>query len=137
MIDLESDVFSYVAGILRAEYPGIYYVGEYVDAPAKFPAVTIVEADNRVVERMRTAKIENAVQVLYECNIYSNKSSGKKTEAKTIANTLDDAFESKGFARTFREQVPNFQNASIYRIVIRYQGIASPTSDGNYLIYQT
>lgn len=137
MIDIENDVFDYAAKILRAKFAGIQVFGEYVDAPAKFPAVTIVEADNRVVEQMRTLKIENAARVMYECNIYSNKASGKKSEAKSIANTLNNAFEAKGFTRTFREQIPNIANASIYRIVIRYQGIVGTSNDGKYLVYQS
>ena len=96
MIDIENDVFSYVANAIRAEHQDAYVVGEFVDVPAKFPAVTIVEADNRVYERMRTLNIENAVRVMYECNVYTNKASGKKAQAKQIATTMDEAFTSIG-----------------------------------------
>ena len=137
MIDLESDVFDYLAKILRAKYSKIFVTGEYVEAPASFPAVTIVEADNRIVDRMRTLHIENAVSVMYEINIYSNKSSGKKAEAKAIANTLDEAMAEKGFTRSFREQIPNLKDATIYRIVIRYQGVIGRTNNEKYLIYQS
>lgn len=123
MIDLENDVFDTVATVLRAEYPGIYCTGEYVPAPPKFPAVSIVEADNRVVERMRTLRIENAASVMVEVNIYSNKASGKKSEAKAIAATLDEVFASIGFTRTLKNQVPNLNDATIYRIVCRYEAI--------------
>lgn len=123
MIDLEADVFDTVATALRAAYAGIYVVGEYVPAPPRFPAVSIVEADNRVVENMRTTNIENAVSVMMEVNIYSNKASGKKSEAKAIAATLDEVFASIGFTRTLRNQVPNLNDATIYRIVCRYEAI--------------
>ena len=123
MIDIENDVFSAVASVLRTAYPNIYVVGEYVPAPPRFPAVSIVEADNRVVTRMRTLDIENAVSVMFECNIYSNKSSGKKSEAKAIAATLDEKFAEIGFTRTMKEQVPNLNDATIYRIVCRYEAI--------------
>mgnify|MGYP001192941776 CR=1 FL=1 len=46
MIDVESLIFSQVAEALRVAFPGIFVSGEYVDTPAKFPAVTIVESDN-------------------------------------------------------------------------------------------
>lgn len=133
MIDLENDIFDYAAKALRAAHTGIDVAAEYVEMPAKFPHVSIVEADNRILERMRTNNIENAVSVMYEVNIYSNKASGKKSEAKAIANTLDDVLSGIGFTRTFREQVPNLRDATIYRIVCRYEAVI----DKNFVIYQS
>ena len=133
MIDLESDIFDYVAKALRVAHTGIDVKAEYVEMPAKFPHVSIVESDNRVLTRMRTNNIENAASVMYEVNIYSNKASGKKSEAKAIANTLDDVMSGIGFTRTFREQVPNLRDATIYRIVCRYEAVI----DKNFVIYQS
>ena len=133
MIDLESDIFSYVANALREEFPGVFVSGEYVETPARFPAVTIVEADNRVLRRMRTEEIENAVSSLFEVNIYSNRASGKKAEAKLIANAVDEKMASIGYTRTFREQIPNLKDATIYRIVCRYEAVI----DRNFVIYQS
>ena len=131
MIDLENDIFTAVATALRTAHSGIFVTGEYVPVPPKFPAVSIVEADNRVVEGLRTLNIENAARVMYECNVYSNKANGKKSEAKAIANTLDTAFASIGFTRTLKNQVPNFNDATIYRIVCRYEAII----DKDFWIY--
>ena len=77
MIDAENLVFSTVATALRSQFQGIFVSGEYVSAPASFPAVTLVEINNRVLERMRTLRIENAAIVTYELNVYSNKTRGK------------------------------------------------------------
>lgn len=121
MIDIENDIFNDAAQILRTAHSGIYVIGEYTETPARFPCVTIVEADNRVIPSMRTLNIENAILSMFEINIYSNKASGKKTEAKAIANTVDEFFSSIGYTRTFREQVPNLKDATIYRIVCRYE----------------
>lgn len=133
MIDLENDIYDYAAKALRAAHTGIDVAAEYVEMPAKFPHVSIVEADNRILERMRTNNIENAIQSMFEVNIYSNKASGKKSEAKAIANTLDDVLSGIGFTRTFREQVPNLRDATIYRIVCRYEAVI----DKNFVIYQS
>lgn len=133
MIDLENDIFSAVATELRAQFSGVQVYGEYVETPARFPAVTIVEADNRVLTRMRTENIENAASVMYEMNVYSNKASGKKAEAKAIVNAADEFFTSIGFTRTFREQIPNLKDATIYRIVCRYEAVI----DKNFVIYQS
>lgn len=131
MIDLESDIFTAVATAMRSAHPGVFVTGEYVDAPPSFPAVSIVENGNSVVRRYRTLNIENAVSVMYEVNVYSNKASGKKSEAKAIADTLDTAFASIGFTRTMRNQVANLNDATIYRIVCRYEAII----DKDFWIY--
>ena len=131
MIDLESDIFNAVATALRTAHSGIFVTSEYVAAPPSFPAVSIVENGNRVVSRYRTLNIENAVSVMYEVNVYSNKASGKKEEAKAIAATLDDAFASIGFTRTMRNQVTNLNDTRIYRIVCRYEAII----DKDFWIY--
>ncbi len=81
---------------------------------------------------MRTTKIENAASVMYEVNIYSNKTKGKKAEAKAIADVVDRKFEEMGFTRTLRNQIPNLNNASIHRIVCRYEAVI----DKDHWIYQ-
>ena len=132
MIDIENDVFTAVATVLRTEYPGIFVTGENVPVEAKLPAVSIVEADNRVAERYRTTQEkEFAANVMYEVNIYSNKAAGKKSEAKAIASTADTAFAGLGFTRTMKNQAPNFNDARIYRIVCRYEA----TVDKDFWIY--
>ena len=133
MIDLENDIYDHVASAIESAHPACDVSGEYTDTPASFPSVTIVEADNRVLTRMRTEQIENAVQSMFEVNIYSNKSRGRKSEAKAIADTVDSAFAGIGYTRTFREQIPNLKDATIYRIVCRYQAVI----DKNLMIYQS
>lgn len=136
MIDIENDVFNAVATALRTNYNGILVSGEYVDSPARFPAVTIVESDNRIYDRMRTTKIENAVRVMYEMQVYSNNPSGKKAEAKAIADTADQVFEELGFTRTMRSQVANLKDATIYRVVCRYEAIVGENGTNKFLVYQ-
>ena len=121
MIDIESIVFSTVASALREKYDGIFVSGEFTDLPAKFPAVTIVESDNSIVQRMRTTNIENAVTVMYEVGIYSNTVGYKKSEAKDILEVVDNEFAEMGFARILCNPVANLSDATIYRIVARYQ----------------
>ena len=131
MVDLENDIFTAVAEALRASHTGINVTPEYINAPSSFPSVSIVEANNYVVPSARTLNIENAVNVMYEVNVYSNKASGKKAEAKDIAATLDEKFAEIGFTRTMMSRVPNYNDASIYRIVCRYEAII----DKDFWIY--
>lgn len=94
--------------------------------------MTLTESDNRVLERMRTTEIENAVQVMMEMHVYSNKTSGKKSEAKEIADLADGVLADMGFTRTFRSQIPNLNNASIFQLVCRYEAVI----DKDLWIYQ-
>ena len=135
MIDIENDVIDNVAAAVRAAYPGIWFAGEYVPRPAKFPAAMVNEADNRVFERMRTTTIENAVSVMYEARAFSNKQSGKKAEAKEIITTIDETMTAMGFTRTFLDQIPNLQDASIFQFLARYEAVVAPGYDGKFLVY--
>ena len=123
MIDVENIIFTRLAQALRNAYNGISVYGEFVEVHASFPCVTIVEADNKVYERTRDLSgVEHHAQVMYEINVYSNKVSGKKSEAKEISNMIDGMMTDMLFTRTFRGQTPNIDRA-IYRITLRYQGV--------------
>lgn len=126
MIDIEREVFSIIAKALREKYPNVSVVGEYVKSPSKFPCVSIIESDNSVYNRTQTnGSLENHAEVMYEVNIYSNKSSGKKSECKGIASLIDNKFATLGFSRIMLQPVPNMDDATIYRMVGRYEGVVS------------
>ena len=126
MIDIENDVFNAVATVVRAKYPDIYMVGEYVKTPPKFPFVSLVEMDNQTYQRTEdSGSSENHASVMYEVNIYSNKTVGKKTECKEIAAVIDEQMLALGFARTMLQPIPNLDDATIYRMVGRYSAIIS------------
>ena len=136
MIDAENKVFDTVSKALKTAHGSTLFVtGEYVPSPPIFPAVSIAEADNYVATRYRTLNIENAANVMYEINVYSNKTAGKKSEAKAIASTADETMASLGFVRTMRNTIPNLNDASIYRIVLRYSGVIIPNDDETYYIH--
>lgn len=126
MINVESEIFDIIANAILAEYPDAYVVGEYVLSPARFPSVSIVEIDNSAYDRTQTSgSLENHADVTYEVNIYSNKTSGKKSECKEIASLLDNEFATLGFSRTMLQPIPNLDDATIYRMVGRYKGVVS------------
>lgn len=123
MIDIENIIFTKLAQPLRESYSGISVYGEFVEVPASFPCVTIVEADNKVYEPTRDLSgVEHHALVMYEINVYSNKVNVKKSEAKEISNMIDDLMTDMLFTRTFRGQTPNIDR-TIYRITLRYQGV--------------
>ena len=126
MIDIESELFTSVAEAVRETYPSIYMTGEYVKTPPSFPCVSLIEIDNVIYTNGRdSGAIENFAQVSYEVNVYSNKTSGKKSQCKAILAIIDTEMESMGFTRTLMNQIPNEDDATIYRMVARYRAVVS------------
>lgn len=133
MIDIENELFTEIATAVRAEFPGAYVAGEYVNAPSKFPAVYIVEMDNTVNRATRdTGGIENFADVMYQVDVFSNKNKGKKAECKSIAAFIDVLFARMGFTRSFLNPVPNIDDGTIYRMTGRW--IATVSKDN--IIYR-
>ena len=130
MIDIESSVFDRVATKVRAEYTDIYMVGEYVKTPPRFPCVSLIEMDNQSYQKTEdSGSSENHVSVMYEVNVYSNKSVGKKAECKAIVALIDEQMLALGFARTMLQPIPNLDDATIYRMVGRYSAIISKSKE--------
>lgn len=128
MIDVESLVFAPIAQAVRSQFPGANVTGEYVRDPAKFPHVSIVESDNYISSSHRdTASAEKLATVLYEINVYSNKTSGKKSECRNIMALIDGMMYERNFTRIALVPVPNMENATIYRLTARYRA----ETDGN------
>lgn len=122
MIDQESKVFQACADAFRAEYPNGFIAGEYVPQPPKFPAVSIVEMDNAVDQRaIDNGNIENAVNVMYQVDVYSNLNKGKKAQAKAIIALIDEQLAAYRFVRTFCNPIQNMNDATIYRMTARYR----------------
>ena len=126
MIDIESMVFDRVASRVREQFPDIFMTGEYVNSPPSFPAVSLVEMDNSIREStIDSGSNENHANVMYEVNVYSNKSAGKKSECKEILALIDTEMTAMGFVRSTLTPVPNEYDSTIYRIVGRYRAAIS------------
>lgn len=126
MIDIENIVFNTVAEKVRDVFPDIFMTGEYVSSPPEFPAVSLVEADNSTrIETSDSGSNENHANVMYEVNVYSNKTAGKKSECKTIIALIDKEMLALGFTRATMTPVPNMNDSTIYRMVGRYRATVS------------
>lgn len=123
MIDIENIVFTRAAQAVRSEFPHASVSGEYVEVPAGFPFVSIVEADNSVLESRRDLSgIEHYANLMYEINIYTNNGAVRKSTAKAIAAVVDQAMSEMKFTRIFKNPIPN-ADRSIYRIIMRYRAV--------------
>ena len=108
-----------------AAYPEASVYGEYIEIPASFPCICLVESDNYTYRETQDMDLlEHHANVTYELNVYSNKSNGKKSEAKAIMNLVDNEMQKMKFTRTMRNQIPN-ADRSIFRIVARYSAVVS------------
>lgn len=126
MIDVESEIFSIIAPKVRGNFPGSFVTGEKVKSPPSFPCSSIVEADNQVYRNTRTSSsMENHAQLMYEVEVFSNKTTGKKSECRKIMAFIDSEFAALGFTRITMTPVPNEGDSSIYRLLARYRAIVS------------
>ena len=126
MIDIESQVFDRVAKRVREQFPNIFMTGEYVKSPPSFPAASLIETDNSTrVDTIDSGSSENHANVMYEVNIYSNKTAGKKSECKAIIALIDEEMLAMGFSRSTLTPVPNEYDSTIYRMVARYRATVS------------
>jgi len=122
VIDCESVVFQKCADAFRAAYPNGYIAPEYVHKPPKFPAVMVVEMDNIIDERaMDNGNVENAVNVMYQVDVFSNLNKGKKAQTKAIIALIDEVLAQYRFIRTFCNPIQNMNDATIYRMTARYR----------------
>lgn len=126
MINIENEIFSIVSNKIRAKYPEIFMTGEYVKSPPSFPAISLIEMDNTAYLSTQTSSdVENHASLMYEVNVYSNKTKGKKSECKEIISLIDEEMTNLGFSRTMLQPIPNMDDATIYRITARYKAVVS------------
>lgn len=124
MIDIESQVFDTVYKALVEAYPDIFVSSSAVASAAVFPAVSVLEASNVTETNTLTSSLhENHARVMYEINVYSNISQGRKAQAKSISNLIDEIMIGMGFTRSMSQPVPNYADGTVYRIHMRYTAV--------------
>ena len=130
MIDIENMLFTKV----KKNLPTTVKTGTmYASVQSEFPYVTLMVMDNSVYEPfIDSARIENAVEIMVEVNVYSNKTSGKKEECKKLIKTIDDTLSELNLTRIFCQPTPNLEDATVFRITARYRAIV----DKNLNIYR-
>ena len=130
MIDIENMLFTKV----KNDLPKSVKIGAmYAKSQSEFPYVTLMVMDNSVYESfIDSSRIENAVDIMVEVNVYSNKTSGKKEECKKLMATIDETLSGLNLTRSFCQPTPNMEDATVFRITARYRAIV----DKNLMIYR-
>jgi hypothetical protein len=122
VIDYSNEIFNDAASTLRNAVSGITVIGEYVSSPTSFPTVTIDEIDNRQLHR-DSAKAERFAAVRYRVQVFSNKSGGKRAEARSIFNVIDTRLAELGFTRKTYTATPDVYNSSVYQITATFDAV--------------
>lgn len=138
MIDIENKILDTVFTAVRTTYTTAQCYGEYVAIPASFPCVCLYEANNTTYKKSQdTELLEHQSNLMYECNVYSDKANGKKAEARAIADLIDKTMQGMKFTRTFYQPLPNLDR-TIYRITLRWEAVAGEpiTTENGNTIYQ-
>lgn len=130
MIDIENMLFTEMKNNLPK---GVKTGTMYSSVQSTFPYVTLIVMDNSVYDKfIDSGRIENAVEIMVEVNVYSNKTSGKKEECKALIKNIDDTLSGLGLVRSFCQPTPNLEDATVYRITARYRAVV----DKNLNIYR-
>lgn len=126
MIDVNNEVFTNVATRVRDQHTGTTVTGEYTRKPSKFPAVTLDEIQNVMVDRLEdSSNTENFAGVTYRLQVFSNKQTGKKGEARSIFATADAEMRRMGFHRVTYTTTPEIYDSTIYNISATYEAVVS------------
>lgn len=121
MIDYEGIVFQRCCKALRDEFgaENIYITGaELSGTPPRFPAVSIIQFDNRVNLKGATLnRLENAVVSAFEAQAYSNSDLDGPEQVKKIISVIDSVFAENGYYRTHNRPLLNVADPTISRRV--------------------
>ena len=121
MIDFSNEIFNTVATSLRSLFTKITVVGEYVEAPSKFPTVTIDEISN-VPEHLDSATKNKYAKVIYRSQVFCN-GTGKRKKAREIFDSLDPKLMELGFVMKTYSTTPSIYNSEVYCITATHEGI--------------
>lgn len=129
MLDFLNEIFTTVANAVRAAHSTVTVTGEYTRKPSKLPAVTLDETENVTVANLAdSSKEERYSGLTYRLQVFSNKTSGKKAEARAIFATADEVMRNLGFQRVTYTTTPEIYESTIYSITATYEAVID--SDG-------
>lgn len=132
MIDFNNEIFTTVATAVRDNHIATTVTGEYTRKPSKFPAVTLDEFQNVMVDSLEdSSNEERFAGVAYRLQVFSNKENGKKAEARAIFATADAEMRRMGFRRVSFTTTPEIYDSTIYNITATYEAVIS-ASGGVY-----
>lgn len=133
MIDYQNEIFTNVAARIRSKHADVTVTGEYTRSPSQFPTVTLDETENITVDSLvDSSDSEKYSGITYRLQVFSNKTGGRKAEARAIFATADSVMLGLGFRRITYTTTPEIYDSTIYSIIATYEAIV----DRNGVIYK-
>lgn len=125
MIDYENYTFGLIYSAVMGYDNSIYVTKELDVAPPSFPCVYVEQTDSYTPSEytMVSSYEEVATRTVTTVEVYSNKTSGKRQEVKSILTVIDDALREDGFRRTTMRYIDltDSNNKAIIRLLARYE----------------
>lgn len=119
MNNIEVELFDLIARSVNAVYPGCKLLNQYARTAPAWPCVMFYEADN-FSGGMDGSNHEIASNVMYEVQVFSASEGDNKSEAVAIMGLIDSILTPKGFRRTSLTPAENYEDATVFRLVARY-----------------
>jgi hypothetical protein len=128
IVDVSNQIFSELCTLLD----GMATISRpNQDNPLEYPYVTFDDFDNGDIAESKGTSGVKYTSIGFEMQIYT-KGDTRMTDAKELRLLIDNKLSGEyGFLRTTSQKIPNLRDDSIYRYVIRYEGIV----DENEKIY--
>lgn len=117
MIDVENQVITFVTEAFEGtNYEDIYLSSDPARTPNTFPCVYLAQSDAYEPASSRPASREQLFEtVVFECYVYSNKTSGAKAECKKVMEIVDEAMRIHGF--TLMTETPLMPNVDTVKAI--------------------
>lgn len=125
MIDIEAKIFNDIYNAVTAQYPSADFATHYVNQPSSFPHIQVWDESNTVNRNgMNLSGDECFSNIVFHLELFDNMLDGEgKENVDSILAIIDPVMRMNGFRRTYNAPVPNFDDASVYRRVVRYSKI--------------
>lgn len=125
MVDIEAKIFNEIYTVVTAEFPSADFATHYVNQPSAFPHVQVWDESNTVNrEGMNLSGDECFANIVFHLELFDNMLNGEgKDNVTRMLALIDPVMRLNGFRRTYNAPVPNYDDASVYRRVVRYSKI--------------
>lgn len=125
MIDKENEVYTIVRNAVKAQFPDADIDSSYQPIPSGFPHVSFYQQDFSTPADLLDSSAQPKFQdMMFDAQVYSNLTAGKKQEAKKIMEIIVDTMQAMNFRMIMLTPVPNLNDSSIYRLTARFEGRA-------------
>lgn len=123
MIDNEDAIFTAIRAGLTAASMDVELFDQTILSPSVFPCVCVENIDNYTYRKtIDSGSNENHVRVVYEVNVFSDRTTDKRGECKSIFTVVSDVLTGLGFTRNSMNPI-YLNESTAYRLVGRFTAV--------------